>query len=404
METGRQLTAKAIEDATIVGAGPAGLAAAIALAQGNVRVSVIERASEFCGIGAGLQITPNGAAILRALGLEYRFDSIGDRASAVEVRDFLKGTLLFRFDLERYCRAAGSPYLLFHRADLVCALAEAARELGVKFHLGKKVESVVFHDDSVECKFDNGEFHSASFLVGADGTYSVTRQALNGIVRPRVAKYMAWRALIPADRTVLDMRPEIVRIYVGPGCHVVIYWIRDRSLLNVVAVEKAGNSSVAGTVHSKTSEDLSGAFWNACETVERVLEASEAADVWALHDGSLANIWTGGRIALIGDALHPILPTLAQGANQAFEDAWVLARELRRQEKLPDALCAFRQRRGPRLEKILRHTTRQVVIDHLALPPARHLAHKAIRLIGHVRPSVLASRYDWLFGRDVTAD
>ena len=367
-------------------------------------MSAIEQASGIGEIGTGLQITPNGSAVLAGLGLTERLSAIGNRASYVEVRDYLTGKLLFRFDLDRYCRAASSPYLLVHRADLIEILTREANELDIEFHFSKRVDDVVLHDDSVECLIVGGESLCSSFLVGADGIRSVTHKVLNGASHPASSQYQAWRTLIPSEQLDLDMRPETVRIFVGPRRHVVNYWLRERSLLNVVAVKGSLGDSAAGSKQCQTKENMLCEFWGACDLVRSVLEASESVDVWELSSGNIAKSWTGSRIALIGDALHPILPTLAQGANQAFEDAWVLASELQRQENLPDALSGYRKRRRTRLAKVLRYTKRQAWLDHLAFPPTRHVSHKILEHGSRAAPNLFASRYDWLFGKNITIE
>jgi salicylate hydroxylase len=220
------------QEITVVGAGVAGLAVARALALKGAAVTVLEQADAIREVGAGLQISPNGAAVLRALGLQDALEAASMRAQAVELRDGLDDSLVLRLDVARLRPEQG--YHFLHRADLIDLLARGARDAGVQIRLLHKIETVDLTGPRPRIVTAQGVEHCPALLIGADGLHSATRAALNGTVAPFFTQQVAWRAIIPAESGAAP----VAEVHMGPGCHLVSYPLRGGTLRNIVAVEE----------------------------------------------------------------------------------------------------------------------------------------------------------------------
>lgn len=381
---------------TVIGAGIGGLAVAIALAERGAVVRVLEQADELRELGAGLQITPNGVAVLDALGLGEGARERGLVASAVELRDYRVGRKVVRLDMMR--EAGERPYLLMHRADLVKLLEARARALGVLIAPGRRVIAVAPDARGGTLTLADGSREEAAFVVGADGLHSRVRPALNGEQAPFFTGQVAWRALVPCtDRT----RRE-VRVHMGPGRHVVTYPLRGAQVLNVVAVEERDQWMDEGWNHPGEPEEMRRAFSMFCAEITTVLKHVETVHVWGLFRHPVAERWFGAGCALLGDAAHPTLPFLAQGANMALEDAWVLADCLSAQP-LEDALPAYQKRRRARVARVIEAANANARNYHLRNPLVRFAAHSGLRAAGAIAPEQIMGRFDWVHAFDVTA-
>ena len=216
---------------TVLGAGVAGLAVARALALRGAVVTVYEQSDAIREVGAGLQVSPNGACVLRALGLAGALNAASLRAVAVELRDGLDGGLVTRLEVGRLRPDQG--YHFLHRADLIALLLEGAQEAGVELRLLSRVSAVDLAGDRPVLRFEDGTSHTAALLIGADGLHSPTRVALNGKVAPFFTGHVAWRAVIAGDGATL-----VAEVHMGPGRHLVSYPLRGGALRNIVAVEE----------------------------------------------------------------------------------------------------------------------------------------------------------------------
>ncbi len=387
---------------TILGAGIGGLTAAIALARRGARVSVIEQAPELTEVGAGLQITPNGTAVLAALGLGERVARIGVPLQAVELREHRGGRLVLRLDMTQAKHGNDNPYLLLHRADLVEMLAQAARRHGVALILGKKATGVAIGFDQATLPFEDGSQRDCRMLVGADGVHSLARQAVEGTRTARFTGQVAWRATVEARHVPIHDMPRVATVYMGPGRHLVTYPLREGRLINIVAVEERAKWVAEGWNHLDDPANLRRAFSSFPADVRRLLGLCENVHLWGLFAHPVATNWYRGTTAILGDAAHPTLPFLAQGANMAIEDAWVLAEELDRNDEAEKALAAYQKRRRARTRRIVRAATDNTRIYHMSSPLLRGPAHAAMRVAGMLTPAMMLRRYDWLYGHDVT--
>lgn len=385
---------------TVLGAGVAGLAAARALALRGAEVTVLEQADAIREVGAGLQISPNGAAVLRALGLEPELDRLGQRAEAVVLRDGLEDRQVLRMDLARM--RPGQAYRFLHRADLIDLLARGAREAGVEIRLLQKVAAVDLSGPRPVVTTAQGARHEAGLLIGADGLHSPTRGALNGVVAPFFTNQVAWRAVLPAEGPI----PPVAEVHMGPGRHLVTYPLRGGTLRNIVAVEERRRWTEEGWSLRDDPMDLRLAFAGFSPRVRGWLEAVQDVWLWGLFRHPVARTWhrslPEGAVAILGDAAHPTLPFLAQGANMALEDAFVLADRLDRADSPAQGLAAFQEARAARCARVVDAASRNAQAYHLS-GPLRDLAHLGLRIGGTLAPGMVLSRFDWIYGHDVTA-
>lgn len=385
---------------TILGAGVAGLALARALALRGAEVTVLEQAEAIREVGAGLQITPNGAAVLRGLGLAPALEAAGMRSTAVELRDGRDGGLVLRMDLARLRPGLG--WHLMHRADLIDLLATGARAAGVQIRLLQRVETVDLAGDRPRIVTAQGAEMSPALLIGADGLHSPVRQALNGQVAPFFTRQVAWRCVIPAEAGAAP----VAEVHMGAGRHLVSYPLRGGQLRNIVAVEERNSWVEEGWNLRDDPITPQMAFRAFSPRVRGWLDRAEEVWLWGLFRHPVAEHWgralPQGAVAILGDAAHPTLPFLAQGANMALEDAWVLAETLDRLGPTPAGLAAYQAARAPRCARIVQAANSNARAYHLG-GVTRDLAHLALRLGGRLAPAAPLRRFDWLHGFDVTA-
>jgi len=363
---------------TIIGAGVGGLCVATALAQRGAQVTVLEKASEIAEVGAGLQISPNGAAVLGALGQGAALRAAGVESRAVELRDYRRGARVLRLDLAKYHHGP-HPFILIHRARLIALLENAARQAGVDIQLGVKAMP-----DNID----------APLIIGADGVHSPTRALLNGAAQPFFTGQVAWRATIADDAT-----PE-AHIYMAPGKHLVTYPL-GQGQRNIVAVEEREGWADEGWNHADDPANLRAAFAGFASEVQRWLSKVEQVKLWGLFRHPVAERWHNDRMVLLGDAAHPTLPFLAQGANLAFEDAWVLA-DCLTNHPIPEALRLYQSGRRARAVRVIEAANANARNYHLRNPLIRAAAHNALRLGGALLPQAGLRKFEWLYGYDVT--
>ena len=380
------------QSVTVTGAGIAGLCCARALALRGARVTVLEQADAIREVGAGLQVSPNGAAVLRALGLGAALDRAGLAADGVRLIDGPTGRPVLSMDLGQ------RDFRLLHRADLIALLLEGAREAGVEVRLLQRIETVDLTGARPRIVTAEGAVLTPDLLIGADGLHSLTRAALNGAAAPVFTGQVAWRAVLPEA----DNPAPVAEVHLGPGRHLVSYPLRRGTQRNIVAVEERNRWVAESWSLRDDPMDLRLAFAAFSPRVRGWLDRIGEVHLWGLFRHPVARRWHGGRAVLLGDAAHPTLPFLAQGANMALEDAWVLADCLARHDLPEAAFDAYQQARSARCARIVAASAANARAYHLA-SPLREIAHLGLRIGGWIAPQAALRRYDWIYGLDVTA-
>ncbi len=381
---------------SIIGAGIGGLAAAIALSHKGASVTIYDQAKTLGEVGAGLQISPNGVAVLDALGLKDKAAKVANAPQAIVLRDF-SGADVTRLNLNN--KADANPYWQFHRADLLDVLASTARAAGVRFCFDHKVTNVARNGAGALIEFSEQESVLVDCLIAADGVRSPTRSAVFGGQAAEFTGQVAWRGLVPADRLPDGLFANETQVFMGKGRHLVTYPLRGGSVINFVAVEERKNWADEGWNIPDTAENLRGAFSGWAASVEHLLAAVDHTFLWGLFNHPVLPRWSDGQVALLGDACHPMLPFLAQGAVMGLEDAWVLADALEKSGDIPAGLRQYEDRRKSRATRVQNAAKRNAWGYHLRMPGFRGLAHGILR---HSSPDKLLAKYDWLYGHDVT--
>lgn len=380
---------------TILGAGIGGLAAALALAQRGAQVAVFEKSPSITEFGAGLQISPNGMRVLDALGLGEAAHARSIPAQGVWLRDGVSGREVIDFNFDRV--APGAQFRLFHRADLIDLLARAALAAGVELCCEMRAEALTPSLETPMVQLAGQDPRDMGFVVGADGLHSVVNPALNGARRPFFTGQVAWRAVVSASGRELA-GPTV---FMGPGRHMVIYPLRQGRLVNIVAVEERDIWAAEGWNHRDDPENLRRAFKGFCGDVQAFLERIEQVHLWGLFRHPVALNWHYGQTVLLGDAAHPTLPFMAQGAVMALEDAWVLAASLAR-FGLKDGPAHYQNLRRARCEKIVAMANKNARNYHYSNPVMRGIGHGALRLAGRLAPQRVFDRFSWIYDEDVT--
>ena len=314
----------------IAGGGIGGLAAALACARQGLPVQLIERAPQFSEVGAGIQIGPNVTRILQAWGLQGTLARVAAFPQRLQARDAQTGQVLGSVRLgERAQALYGAPYATIHRADLHALLLDAAQAAGVQTALGQTVAGWTETPEGVLVQSASGQTWQADALLGADGVWSAVRQQLLADAPARFTGHLAFRGLVPQADLPSALRSDEVTVWMGPRLHVVHYPVQAGRALNVVAIvhgEKPANPN--DWDHAGHANTLMQAVGHVGVDLRQRLEVVPAWRLWALHDRapvSAASQMAQGRVALLGDAAHPMRPYLAQGAGMAIEDAQVLA-------------------------------------------------------------------------------
>jgi salicylate hydroxylase len=381
----------------VIGAGIGGLTAALCLQARGAKVTVLEQAEAITEVGAGIQVSPNGVAVLRALGLEDALAEQAVRARAVVLRDYAKPGEVVRLDLQRY--AADQAFYFVHRSDIIDLLARAVRDAGVQIRLLQKVTQVTPGAQPL-IQMQNGSQLRVDLVVGADGLHSRARHALNGEDRPFFTGQVAWRATVPNDGGV----PAEARVFMGPGRHIVSYPLRRGELVNIVAVQERKDWAEEGWHFQDDPDNLRRAFDGFRGDAAELLRRVETVGLWGLFRHPVAPVWHKDNVALLGDAAHPTLPFMAQGANMALEDAWVLCLCLEDAgADLAGALGRYQALRRDRVVKVVEAANGNAWRYHLRMPPVRSMAHMVLKLGGAVAPQRMVSQFDWIYRHDVTA-
>ncbi len=379
----------------IAGGGIGGLAAALTATRAGWHARVFEQYSVFSEVGAGIQLGPNATRVLRDWGL---LEAVTERAFAPQrlvTRDALTGRELSSLPLADFATRYGAPYLTLHRADLHAVLLQAVQAQGVQasLHTGMRIEDLMEVGEGVRARLADGSKPEADALVGADGLWSAVRHVLLADGSAEPSDHVAYRGLAPMVNLPSFRSAHEVTAWLGPRLHAVTYPVRDpatgASMLNVVClVEQQVEGDQFGWNLPGTAERLHAAMGPACAMLQEALHAVPSWGLWVLHDrppvDSAAQM-ARGRVALLGDAAHPMRPYLAQGSAMALEDAAELGRALHavreRVLDVPAALQRYALGRWQRVAQVQRRALRNGVIFH-ATGPVRLARDLALRGLG----------------------
>ena len=384
----------------IVGGGIGGLAAALSLLHAGLDVQVYEQAPALGEVGAGIQISPNASRLLHRLGLGPALDRTGVRPVGVHQRRWDDGRTLQWAPLgEAMETAFGAPYYHFHRADLLRALADALPAERVQ--LDHRLISFRDQGDHVELTFANGARAAASVLVGADGIHSTVRAALFGPEQPRFAGCTAYRGLVPAERLAHLGLEVAAHNWMGPGGHFVHYFVAGGRLMNFVAIkERETWTRESWTDRGEVAEALA-VFEGWHPTVRAIIGAADETFLWALFDRLPLARWSVGRVTLLGDACHAMLPFMAQGAAQAIEDGAALATCLMQvgADGISAALARYEALRLPRVTRVQEMSRANKMRYHLLDGPEQQARDASLALRGDRTIPVIG----WLYAHDASA-
>lgn len=384
----------------VIGAGIGGLTAALALLRAGFDVDVYEQAAEVREIGAGIQIAPNGNCVLASLGVLEELKALACETAGKEIRLWNSGLTWKLFDLgtvavERF----GHPYLTVYRPDLISVLGAAVRrEKPDAIHLDSKCVTLTQDPERVLLALNNGRQVSVQILIGADGVHSQVRQILFGEDRAEFTGIIAWRGTVPMQALPAHMRRMIGTNWIGPGGHVVHYPVRRGESMNFVGVIERSDWKVESWTALGDAAECSGDFkgWN--EDVHRLIRSAPQLYKWALVGRPPMECWTRGRVSLLGDACHPTLPFLAQGAAMAMEDGVVLARALQVNSDPAAALKQYEDTRRERTRRVVEGSAENTRRFHNPLLAHAKGAQEYVeREWSEAR---IRERYEWLFTYD----
>src|SRR3954464_7672599 len=348
----------------IVGGGLAGLAAANALARFGIAAEVFETAPALGEIGAAVNVAPNATRALIAIGLGEKIAAVGTCSPGIYTRNMQTGEFIEFNDRRKNAERFGAPYYSFHRADLLNALASGLDHRLI--HLDHRLVGVEERSDGVTLAFANGAKVEAEFVIGADGVRSLIRQALYGADNPTYTGQMVWRALLngpDVPKEVLEPTGHIQ--WVGPGCHLLAYYIRGTKQVNIVTQEDTDKWVEEGWSTRGDPDEMRLSFPNPEPHLKELLSIVTECSKWGLFTRPLTQNWGRGRIQLIGDAAHAMLPNAGQGACQAFEDAYVLGRWLEASADPIEAFAGFRRVRIPRVHGVQRLSISNARFKHM---------------------------------------
>jgi salicylate hydroxylase len=368
--------------ALVIGAGIGGMAAAIALRRAGLDVSLFEQTIAQREVGAGIQISPNASRLLGRYGLGDAMADVAVRPSAIVFRRWQDGRVLGREELgdtieSRY----GAPYYHFHRADLINLLAESFGRGNIT--LGRRLVDIEQDESGVTAYFQDGASARGDLLIGADGIHSRVRERLFGEEKPRFSGQIAYRGLAPAERVAHLGLPLDVTNWVGPGGHFIHYYVSAGRFLNYVAVSEEANWTREQWSDRGSISDALGNYEGWHPQIATILTAVDETFKWALFDRNPLPEWTRGRVALLGDACHPMLPFMAQGAAQAIEDGATLAACLKKTAfDVPAAFQAYVALRKPRTTMLQAGSQANSTSYHLPDGPRQYERDQAYASVG----------------------
>ncbi len=363
--------------ALVAGGGIGGMTAALCLARVGCEATVFEQAAAFGKVGAGIQLSPNASRVLHHLGLAARLEALASLPEGAEFRHWRSGRRIAYAPLGAGAREAyGFPYYHIHRGDLLRLLVEAA-QANPRIALRSDATVRCFEQVRGRVRLTVREagaeaVYAGEVLVGADGIHSTVRAGMFGADAPTFTGNVAWRALVPVERLPADVAPPVAGVWWGPRRHFVHYLVRGGALVNCVCVVEKSGWEREGWLERGEHRELKADFAGWHRNIQTLIDCMDADSLyrWALFDRPPLPRWSDGAATLLGDACHPMLPFMAQGAAAAIEDAAVLATCLGQAGDIPTALKRYEALRRDRATAMQRQSRRNGRLFHLSGPAA----------------------------------
>ena len=383
----------------VIGGGIGGLGAALSLFRAGFDVQVYEQAHTLREVGAGIQISPNASRVLQGLGLADKLAGLGVRPGAHHQRRWDDGRTLLQTPLgDTVIKAFGFPHYQSHRADVLSMLINAFPS--ERLHIGHRLIAFTDRGDCVNAEFKNGERITTDALIGADGIHSTVRELLFGPANPHFTGCVAYRGLIPAER-VKHLNVEVnAQRWLGPGKHIVIYYVAAKRLLNFVGVVEQSTWTGESWTDRGDVKDLHAAFADWDPNLRAIIETIDETFIWGLFDRTPLPRWSVDRVTLLGDAAHPMLPFMAQGAAQALEDGMSLTTCLSKIGDIAAAFARYEKLRLPRTSRIQTMSAANKTRLHLPDGPAQQERDEEMAA-GNAYPSIKAVA--WIYNHDAAA-
>lgn len=379
----------------IAGGGIGGLATALALAQRGFSSHVLEKRTAFSAEGAGIQIGPNGGRVLAKLGLSDALHPMAGIPDAVRVHDGRTGDVLCRIPLgDHISHRYGAPYWVFHRADLHAALLQAVENCPlITLQLTAEVTGISNSADEVNAETADGRQLAGAGLIAADGLWSDLRSQFFDARAPVFSKRSAARAVLPIEDVPSGIVSRDVGLWLSEQAHVVHYPVRGGNEFALIVV-RHDESQTPGWGADVSPTWVREGVRSFAPVLRDLISAVSDWRKWGLYDLPKTQTFAKGRVALLGDAAHPILPFLAQGGVMALEDGWVLAQCVAAHKDVDAAFSAYQLARRQRVAQVQEASRRNGRVYHMsgALAMARNFALKA------APSSMLLAQYDWLYG------
>jgi len=388
----------------IIGGGIGGVALARALHRQGIDFHLFEQADSFREVGAGVQMTPNAVKVLKALGVGAGLARVGFLPEAMTGLNWDTAEDLFRTPLKGETdRVYDAEFYHVHRADLHAILVDGLPAEAISFNA--HCTGVELRENTAVARFADGRSWEGDVIVGADGIHSAVRAALWGQTDAHFTGHMCWRALVPVEEHPLPFVAPDAAFWMGPDAHVVTYYVKGGKAVNIVAVSETSDWVTESWTEPSTLEELLQAYAGWHEDLLRLFRLTDPQHTfkWGLFDRNPMEHWSKGNVTLLGDAAHPMLPFLSQGAAMAIEDAYVLAQALHLgQDHIAAALQRYEAERLPRTSRVQLEARERGRTYHLATPEQQRARNAEMKKRQAEDPNAVGIKAEWIYSYDAT--